>query len=149
MPTFRNDPYGAFNFQVVINGILDDGSSVRAGFKEVTGLDIEVDVIEYRNGSENITVRKIPGLHKFNNIVLKRGITGDVALWNWMKTVLDGNALRADGSIILLNEAREQVMRWNFRRAFPCKLTGPTLNAKSKEVAIETLELAHEGLSIE
>jgi phage tail-like protein len=145
----RNDPYGAFNFEVIINGIIDDGSSARAGFSEVSGLEVDVAVIEYRTGAEDTTVRKIPGLRKFPNIVFKRGITGDLAFWNWIKSVLDGNAVRADGSIILLDEARQQVMRWNFRRGFPCKLVGPTLNAKSNEVAIETLEIAHEGLSIE
>lgn len=149
MPQGHPDPYGAFNFQVVINGILDDGSDAKAGFMEVSGLEIDVQVIEYRTGGEAATVRKISGLHKYTNIVLKRGITGDLALWKWMKTVTDGQPLRADGSIILLDAARQPVMRWHFRRGFPCKIVGPTLNAKGNEVAIETLEIAHEGLTVE
>jgi phage tail-like protein len=149
MPQGHPDPYGAFNFQVVIQGIMDDGSAAKAGFMEVSGLEIDVQVIEYRTGGEPASVRKLPGLHKYPNIVLKRGITSDLTLWNWMKTVTDGQPLRADGSIILLDEARQTVLRWNFRRGFPCKIVGPTLNAKSSEVAIETLEIAHEGLTIE
>jgi phage tail-like protein len=145
----HTDPYGAFNFQVVIQGILDDGSAAKAGFMEVSGLEIDVQVIEYRNGGEAATVRKLPGLQKYPNIVLKRGMTSDLALWMWMKTVTDGQPLRADGSITLLDEARQPIIRWNFRRGFPCKIVGPTLNAKSNEVAIETLEIAHEGLTVE
>jgi phage tail-like protein len=149
MAVFRDDPYSSGNFMVVIQGILEDGRSVRASFTEVSGLDVEVTPIEYRNGSEDITVRKIPGLKKFPNIVLKRGITGDLTLWQWIKTVLDGQVQRADGTITLLNDNREAVMVWRFRRGWPCKLTGPALKAKGNEIAIETLEVCHEGLEIE
>jgi phage tail-like protein len=149
MAVFRDDPYSSGNFMVVIQGILEDGRSVRASFTEVSGLDVEVTPIEYRNGSEDITVRKIPGLKKFPNIVLKRGITGDLTLWQWVKTVLDGQVQRADGTITLLNDNREAVMVWRFRRGWPCKLTGPALKAKGNEIAIETLEVCHEGLEIE
>lgn len=149
MAVFRDDPYSSGNFMVVIQGILEDGRSVRASFTEVSGLDVEVTPIEYRNGSEDITVRKIPGLKKFPNIVLKRGITGDLTLWQWVKTVLDGQVQRADGSITLLNDNREAVMVWRFRRGWPCKLTGPALKAKGNEIAIETLEVCHEGLEVE
>jgi len=148
MAVFRDDPYSSGNFMVVIQGILEDGRSVRASFTEVSGLDVEVTPIEYRNGSEDITVRKIPGLKKFPNIVLKRGITGDLTLWQWVKTVLDGQVPRADGTITLLNDNREAVMVWRFRRGWPCKLTGPALKAKGNEIAIETLEVCHEGLEI-
>ncbi|MGE3107543.1 MAG: phage tail protein [Phycisphaerales bacterium] len=149
MAVFRTDPYPALNFQVVITGVLDDGSSVRGSFSEVSGLDVEITPIEYRNGSEDITPRKLPGLKKFTNITLKRGITGDLTFWNWIKSALDGNVQRADGAIILLDESRQPVMSWRFRRAWPCRLSGPGLNAKNNEVAIETLEICHEGLSIE
>ena len=149
MAVLRDDPYSSLNFNVSIQGVLDDGQSVRASFAEVSGLEVEVTPIEYRNGSEEITVRKIPGLKKFTNIVLKRGITGDLTLWRWFKTVLDGQTQRANGTIILLDEGREEVMRWNFRRGWPCKLTGPALKAKGNEIAIETLEICHEGLEID
>jgi phage tail-like protein len=149
MAVLRDDPYSSLNFNVTIQGVLEDGHSVRASFAEVSGLEVEVTPIEYRNGSEEITVRKIPGLKKFTNIVLKRGITGDLTLWRWFKTVLDGQLQRASGTIVLLDEGRQEVMRWNFRRGWPCKLTGPALKAKGNEIAIETLEICHEGLEIE
>lgn len=149
MSVVRNDPYSALNFQVVIAGVFDDGQAIRGSFAEVSGLDVEISPIEYRNGSEDITVRKIPGLKKFSNIILKRGVIGDLAFWTWIKSVLDGNVQRADGTITLLDESRQPVMQWRFRRAWPCKWTGPTLNAKNNEVAIETLEICHEGLDVE
>jgi phage tail-like protein len=149
MAIFRPDPYPAFNFQVVISGVLDDGQSVAGSFAEVSGLDVEVAVIEYRTGTEDIAVRKMPGLKKFANITLKRGVVGDTAFWAWIKTVLDGNVQRADGTITLLDEKREPVMTWRFRRAWQCKWAGPALNAKNNEVALETLEICHEGFEVE
>jgi phage tail-like protein len=149
MSILRNDPYSSLNFQVVIAGVFDDGQAIRGSFAEVSGLDVEITPIEYRNGSEDMTVRKLPGLKKFSNITLKRGVIGDLAFWNWVKSVLDGNVQRADGTITLLDESRQPVMRWKFRRAWPCRWTGPTLNAKHNEVAIETFELCHEGLEVE
>jgi phage tail-like protein len=149
MSVVRDDPYSALNFQVVIAGVFDDGQAIRGSFAEVSGLDVAISPIEYRNGSEDITVRKIPGLKKFSNITFKRGVMGDLAFWTWIKSVLDGQVQRADGAITLLDESRQPVMRWTFRRAWPCRWTGPTLNAKNNEIAIETLEICHEGLEIE
>jgi phage tail-like protein len=149
MAVVRDDPYSGFNFQVVLAGVLDDGQAVRGSFSEVAGLDVAIEPIEYRTGSEDITVRKIPGLKKYSNIVLKRGVIGDLALWNWMKSALDGQVQRANGTITLLDERRQPVMQWKFRRAWPCKWTGPTLNATGNEIAIETIELCHEGLDLE
>ena len=97
----RIDPYAGFNFLVEIDGIT------RAAFSECSGLSTDTDPIEYRDGSEDITVRKIPGLKKFANISLKRGMTKDMELWTWRKTVLDGVTERKAGSIVLFNEARE------------------------------------------
>jgi phage tail-like protein len=148
-PVYRDDPYPASNFEVVVNGISDDGQSVKGSFAEVSGLDVEIAVIEYRNGSEPGTVRKIAGLHKYPNITLKRGIIGDLAFWNWMRAAINGNIVRAQGSIILLDESRQPVMRWNFRRGWPCKIIGPSLNAKGNEVAVESIEICHEGLTID
>jgi phage tail-like protein len=138
----RNDPYGRFNFLLEIDGVAT------AGFSEVSGLTSETEVIEYREGSDKTPARKIPGLNKFSNITLKRGITQDRSLWTWRKTVADGATQRANLSIILLDESRQPVARWNVREAWPCKWEGPSLNAKSSEVAIETLELAHEGIEL-
>jgi phage tail-like protein len=135
----RHDPYKAFNFRVEIDGMT-------AAFTEVSGLDSEVEVIDYREGGEETRTRKLPGLRKYSNIVLKRGITQDAQLWNWHKQVLDGNVHRRNGSVILLDDHGAEQVRWNFVESWPCKYIGPTLNAKSTEAAIETLELAHEGL---
>ena len=149
MAVFRPDPYPAFNFEVIVNGISDDGKAVKGAFMEVTGLGVEVAAIEYRSGGEDITVRKIPGLKKFPNLVLKRGIIGDLTFWKWLQQTMNGQVQRADGSVVLLDESRQEVMRWNFKRGWPCKWTGPSLNAKTNEIAIETLEICHEGLSTE
>jgi phage tail-like protein len=120
-----------------------------AGFSECSGLTMETDPVEYRNGNEDITVRKLPGLKKFGNITFKRGFTKDGKLWEWRKKVLDGKTERTSGSITLLNEAREASVRWTFTEAWPRKLDGPTFNAKNNEVAIETLEIVVEGLTVE
>jgi phage tail-like protein len=149
MAVLRDDPYSALNFQVVIVGVLEDGQTVRGSFAEVSGLDVSIAPIEYRNGSEDVTVRKIPGLKSFSNIVLRRGVIGDLTLWAWIRSVLDGQVQRADGTITLLDENRQAVLRWKFRRAWPCKWTGPRLNATGNDIAIETLELCHEGLELE
>jgi phage tail-like protein len=147
--TYRDDPYPAFNFEVLVNGISDDGRSVKGSFMEVSGLGVEIPVIEYRTGSEEITVRKIPGLKKFPNIVLKRGIIGDLTFWNWLLEAMNGRVRRAGGSIILLDEGGNAVLRWSFKRGWPCKWSGPALNAKGNEIAIETLEICHEGLDVD
>jgi phage tail-like protein len=118
---------------------------------EVSGLGVEIPPIEYRNGSEDITVRKILGLKKFTNITLKWGITGDLIFWNWIVAGMNGLVPRPrpNGSVVLLDENRKEVMRWNFTQGWPCKWTGPSLNAKNNEIAIDTLEIAHEGLTVD
>lgn len=136
----RNDPYSAFNFLVEIENVTV------AGFSECSGLNTETDAIEYRNGNDDFTVRKLPGLKKFGNITLKRGFTDSTELWEWRKRVLDGKTERKSGSIVLLDEARQTALRWNFREAWPRKWAGPTLNGKNNEVAIEEMEIVHEGL---
>jgi phage tail-like protein len=139
----RNDPYTVFNFQVEIDGVPV------AAFSECSGLSTETEVIEYRNGNEDNTVRKLPGLKKFGNIVLKRGFTDGKELWEWRKKVMDGKTERRSGSIVLLNEQREPALRWNFREGWPLKWEGPVLNAKSSEVAIEELVIACEDIQME
>src|SRR6185436_15898075 len=148
-PVLRDDPYAGYNFEVIIKGVSDDGTAVRGSFSEASGLEVEVSPIEYRTGSEDITVRKVPGLKKHPNIVLKRGVIGDLALWNWIVEAMNGLVRRTEGSVVLLDENRREVMRWNFRRDWPSKWTGPGLNAKNNEIAMETLEICHEGLSID
>ena len=96
MPVFREDPYASYNFEVVVTGISDDGKAVKGSFAEVSGLESAMDPIEYRNGSEDITVRKMPGLKKFTNITLKRGITGDLGFWNWIVAGMNGEIIRTE-----------------------------------------------------
>jgi len=150
MPTkFREDPYGLFNFEVIVKGVSDDGTAVRGSFSEVSGLEADVKPIDYRNGSEDIRVRKLPGLKSYPILKLVRGITGDLAFWEWVVEGMNGLVHRTDVSVQLLDENRNEVMRWNLVRAWPCKWTGPGLNAKNSEIAMETLEICHEGLSID
>jgi phage tail-like protein len=138
----RTDPFSSFNFLVEIEGVTV------AGFSECSGLTAETDIVEYRNGDEDITVRKLPGLKKFTNLVLKRGVTDSEDLWDWREQVLNGQTQRQSGSVVLLNESRQEAVRWNFREGWPSKWEGPTFNAKNNETAIETLEIAHEGLAL-
>src|ERR1044071_8337139 len=148
-PVYRDDPYTGYNFEVVGNGVSDDGTAVKGSFTEAMIGDTTMDPIEYRNGSETLTVRKIRGLTKFANITLKRGYIGDLAFWNWVVETMNGLGRRTEGSVIMLDENRREVMRWNFRRGWPCKYTGPSFNAKNNEIALESLEIAHEGIEID
>ena len=121
------------------------------GFMEVSGLTIQHDIIEYREGSSpNISPTKMPGIAKYSNLVLKRGITkGDNSFYEWINTIKLNNVERRDVIIKLLDEEHNPVMVWKAVNAWPVKLEGPSLNSESSDVAIETLELAHEGLTIE
>ena len=124
---------------------------VRASFLEVSGLDIQLDVVEERDGSSPVNAaRKMPGQARYSNIVLKRGIVkGDNDFYRWMSTARLNTIERRDVTISLLDETHQPLMTWKARNAFPAKLTGPQLNANGTDVAIETLELAHEGLEVE
>src|SRR5215218_4990429 len=104
-PPQRNDPYKAFNFLVEIEGVA------RAAFSEVSGLESETAVIEYRTGDDNV-LRKLPGLTNFANITLRRGVTQDHELWDWRKSIVEGNPDRRNGSIVLLDDQRTEVVRW-------------------------------------
>jgi phage tail-like protein len=143
MAPARVDPFANYDFLVEIDGVTT------AGFSECHGLEADVDVIEYREGNEINTVRKIPGLARYSPIVLKRGMTQDKSLWQWFKQVLNGNVQRASGAIILLDSERNPVLRWQFREGWPSKWEGPSLNGKGNDIAIETLEIQHEGLDLE
>lgn len=136
----RVDPYLNFNFLVEIDGIS------RASFQEASGFDSTIDVIEHREGGDNTTPRKLPGTTKYSNIVLKRGVTDDAELYNWHRNVVLGNVDRRNGSIVLMNRQGQEQVRWNFEAAWPTKWDGPDFNAEGNDVAIETLELAHEGV---
>ncbi len=144
MAVKRDNPYLNFNF------IVDIGIGDELGFSEAEVPSGEIEVIEYREGADRVnTARKLPGLAKYPNVTLKRGITGSTDLFEWWKSVRDGQVVRRNVTITLLDEQRQAVYRWLLRNAWPVKIEGPTLNASGNEVAIETLELAHEGLEIE
>jgi phage tail-like protein len=139
----RIDPYGQFNFIVEIDGI------VVGGFSECSGLTTDTNIMEYREGNEQQGIaRKLPGLMKTTNITLKRGWTQNTKLWEWRKKVIDGKTQRTSGTITLLDESRQPALRWNFRQGWPSKWEGPSLNGKTSEVAIETLEIANEGIEL-
>jgi phage tail-like protein len=134
----RVDPYRGFNFLVEIDGIT------QGGFQEVSGLDASTAPVDYREGTDPPHVRKLTGLNTYSAISLKRGITDSDELWKWRQTVIDGKAERKNGSIVLRDDAGAEKIRWNFSNAWPSKWTGPSFNATSTAVAVETLEITHE-----
>ena len=137
----RNDPFRGYNFAVEIEGV------VAAGFSEVSGLQMELEVQEYREGGVNAYIHKRAGPAKYSsNLVLKRGLTDVRTLWQWYWDVAQGTIDRKNVSILFLDEAGEEKLRWNFERAYPVKWVGPDLKAMSNEVAVESVELAHAGL---
>jgi phage tail-like protein len=139
----RNDPYRNSRFLLEIDGIT------QAGFSEATIPDTSQDPIEYREGNEAPTVRKIPGLIKYGNLSLKWGITDNaIELYNWRKLVEQGKMAdaRRNIAVILMDEEANPKSRWEFREAWPSKYDAPDLSAKGGDIAIETLEIAHEGM---
>lgn len=144
MPAQSQYPLPVFHFRVEWGG-------TRIGFSEVTGLTQEVQAIEYRDGSfPEYSSIKMPGLRKYGNITLKRGvIKADNDFFKWLSTVKLNTVERRDLTISLLNESHEPVMVWKAQNAFPVKVEGPQLKAAGNEVAIESIELAHEGLVVE
>jgi phage tail-like protein len=136
----RVDPYRNFSFLVEIDGVT------QAGFSDCSGFGSSTDPIEYREGGENKTVRKLPGLTKHTNITLKWGLTDSKELYNWYRDVVNGTIQRKNGSIIVLDLEGDEKVRWNFFSGWPTKWDGPDFTAKGNDVAIETLEIVHEGI---
>jgi phage tail-like protein len=137
----RKDPFHGYNFKIEVNGVT------RAGFREASGLDSAQDPVEYREGTDKLTEQKLPGRKKQSVISLKWGVTDDAELWAWRKKSIDGTIERRNGAIVLCDDTGEEKVRWNFVGGWPTKWTGPTFNATGNEVAIETLEIAHEGVT--
>lgn len=137
-------PLPVFHFTV-------DWGGTQIAFSEVTGLNIEAQIIEYRDGaSPEFSTVKMPGLKKYGNITLKRGVfASDNEYYDWLKTVHNDPDMRRDVIISLLNENHEPVMTWKVVQAWPTKLTSPDMKASGNEAAIETLELANEGVEVE
>ena len=137
----RSDPYLAFNFFVEIQGIIS------GGFSEVSGLQAETETQEYAEGGLNQFVHRFAGRTRYPPLVLKHGLTSLDGLWSWHQKVIQGKVTRLNGTIYLLNEMRLPLIWWNFKNAFPTKWVGPDLRAGSSDIAFESVELAHQGLS--
>ena len=133
-------PYTSFRFKIEINGIIV------AQVSDVSGLQVETETEPYEEGGENGFIHQLPKRTKFQNIILKRGITDLEEMWKWHQEVVIGKFERKNGAIILMDVTGQERWRWNFSEAFPVKWTGPDLKADSNTVAFETIELAHHGI---
>ena len=140
----RRDPFKNYSFLVEIDGIAS------SAFKSVSGLAAEAEVIEYREGSDPVSSsRKLPGRVRYPNVRLSRGLTTSRDLWDWWQTVVDGTVERRNVAITLLDDSRTPVLRWLLREAWVAKFEGPEFDASKNEVAIETIELAHDRLELD
>jgi phage tail-like protein len=138
MPNRRkHDPIGNYNFRVEIEGVT------QGAFKAVDGLDSHTEVIEYQDG-DDLLLRKRPGRTRYSNIVLKRGFVNSDEFWQWRKAVAEGQVERKSGSIILMDDAGGEVMRYNFFEAWPCVWKGFELNGRGTESTVEEIQIAVE-----
>lgn len=147
----RETPYGAFNFLVNFGGENTPDSAL-GGFSDVSGIGTEINIAEYRNGSEKENhVRKIPGTHKVSDVTLKRGVVNSQDFWKWITDVQkEGPIKQRDVTISLRDEAGKSVQTWTLRKVVPSKYTAPTLAAKGGgDVAMEELVLAAESLQMD
>ena len=136
----RKDPYLSFRFLVELQSLIV------GGFSEVSGLQAETEIEEIREGGVNDYVHKLPKITKYPNITLKRGITDCDTLWKWHQDVVNGKVERKTVFVVLMDGEGNEKWRWSFERAYPVKWQGPDLKADSSAVAVETLELAHNGI---
>ncbi|HKP82020.1 MAG TPA: phage tail protein [Pyrinomonadaceae bacterium] len=135
------DPYKVFRFVVEINGTRV------GGFSDVTGLEVRTEVDEHREGGVNDFVHKIAKETRYQNLTLKRGITDKTDLWDWHQQVVTGDVERKTVSVILLDQQGNEKWRWIFRDAYPVKWNGTDLNAAGNTVLVESVELAHHGMT--
>jgi phage tail-like protein len=148
MPRRDQDPFGNFRFSLELNQVRV------AGFAECTGLLMETKVLEYKEGGNNLTTLKFPEATSYGNITLKRGVSSSNELLEWQLDVANGRfsknarASNPNVAIILNNEKGNPVKRWNLIRPFPVKWVAPDLKAAGNEIAIETIEIAHEGIEL-
>lgn len=136
------EAYPECRFYVMLDGV------VQGVFTEVGGLQVEMDVMEYHEGGNNGFVYRLPGFTRVSNITLKRGMTKSNDFFKWCANIASGNFRRRNISIVMYDVAGEELMRWNFMNAYPVKWTGPQFQASGAAAAIETLELAHEGMEL-
>ena len=142
MPT--EELFGAYNFLLEIQGIIGDTKVIIGGFKSVSGMDSETEVIEFKQGNDKV-VRKKPGRTTYSNIVLERGYTATDDLFKWRKNIEDGVIDRRSGTITVLdNDGETIVAQFNFYEAWPAKWTVPEVDSEKSGMAIEKIELAVE-----
>lgn len=134
-------PHGKFRYKVEIDG-LEAG-----GFSEASGFDASIDVIEYREGDMVQTPMKVPGLKKYGNITLKQGVADSMVMYEWMIAGVEGEVERKTITITILDETETATASWQVINAWPTKYTAPDFNATASEIAIETMEIAHEGMT--
>ena len=152
----RTDPLLSHNFLITL---IDTSSSLAlsvlntavfdvaaGGFSECTGLEMSLDVEEYREGGRNGEPLQFPTRVRWSKITLKKGLGSGTALWDWHYGFVTGTGKRRDGLIVLLNELHLPAHIWHFRRGLPTRYSGPSMNASQGAVAIETIEIAHEGI---
>ena len=141
--TTRKDPLPVFCFKVQFTNVPDN---LEGYFKSVSGLKFETEVVPVSAGGANDTTFQLPGTTKWGNLVFKQGFTSSSALIAWRQKWLQGEMTRSDGTIIQLDTALNPAARWQFKRGWPCKWEIGEFDASKSELAIETLEIAHEGL---
>ena len=142
MPT--EELFGAYNFLLEISGVINDNKVIVGGFKSVSGMDSETEIIEFKQGND-LVVRKKPGRTTYNNIVLERGYTATDDLWQWRKNIEDGIIDRRAGTITMLdNDLETIVAEFNFSEAWPCKWVVPEIDSDQSGMAIERIEIACE-----
>ena len=136
----QNDVHPARRFYVQVEGCD------QAVFTEVSGLQVEMQVTDYQEGGNNGFVHRLPGPVKISNITLKRGLTTSNDFFKWCMQVASNQVSRRHLSVLMYDTKGEEVVRWNFLNAYPVKWVGPQFTSTSAATAIETLELAHDGL---
>ena len=142
MPT--EELFGAYNFLLEVQGIISDNKIIVGGFKSMSGMDSETEIVEFKQGNDTV-VRKKPGRTTYANIVLERGYTATDDLWTWRQNIENGKIDRRSGSIIILDQdGQTEVARYNFYEGWPCKWYVPDMSADSSAMAIEKLEIALE-----
>jgi phage tail-like protein len=150
----RVDPYRAFNFLITLVDSASAGSGppqqsqASGGFSECSGLDMSMDIEEYKEGGNNGLILRFPTRVKWSNLRLKRGIATSDDLWLWHFGFVRGQVVRRDGVVTLQDEQQNPVKTWSFTGGLPVKWTGPSLNAAQNQIAIEELEIAHHGLRL-
>ena len=136
--------FGQYNFLLEIQGVVNDNKIIVGGFKSMSGMDSETEIVEFKQGNDTV-VRKKPGRTTYANIVLERGYTATDDLWQWRQNIENGKIDRRSGSIIILDQdGQTEVARYNFYEGWPCKWYVPDMNSDSSAMAIEKIEISCE-----